>query len=228
VNPIRVNIGSGFNGLNGWINLDNSIVARISKVKGLVRTLVRLRLLPDKYKKRTWPEIQIHDCRKGLPFRDNEVDAIYSSHFFEHVYRHEALFILQECFRTLRRGGTIRVALPDVKKIAWAYVHGETEALNTRKLRDDAVPFGLCDFFVMQFYPVELNGSEPPSFVKRLQEVALARHKWMYDAETFSTMMSRAGFKSIQEMRCGQSKIKDAKLLDHKPETSFFLEAEKH
>lgn len=228
MNTIRVNIGSGFNGLAGWVNLDNSVVARISKVKGAIKILVRLGLLPGEYANRAWPEIRIHDCRKGLPFEDNEIDAIYSSHFFEHVYRHEALFILQECFRTLKAGGTIRVALPDVGKIATAYVNGELETLKTRGLNDDIVPFGPCDFFVMQFFPVEMNGSKTPGFIKRVQEVALARHKWMYDAETFAALIGHAGFKDIAEMTHGQSKIEDAKLLDCKPETSFYLEAEKH
>jgi hypothetical protein len=196
-------------------------------VKAIIRILVRFGLLPEKYRERKWPEIKIHDCRKGLPFKNGEVEVIYSSHFFEHVHRHEAFFILKDCFRTLKWGGTIRIALPDVKKIVWAYVNGDMSTLRTRDLTDDMVPFGLCDFLMMQFYPVELNESRPPGFIRKLQEVALARHKWMYDAHTFTTMMERAGFSAIEEKECGESRIEEAALLDLKPETTFYLEADK-
>lgn len=46
---LKVNLGSGFQGLPDWVNLDNSIVARASRVPGLIPLLVRLRLLPAGY-----------------------------------------------------------------------------------------------------------------------------------------------------------------------------------
>lgn len=223
----RVNIGSGFNGLEGWINLDNSVVARLSKIGVVIKCLVRIGLLPMRYRARKWPPIKTHDCRKGLPFENGTVDVIYSSHFFEHVYRSEALFILRECERSLKKGGIMRVVLPDVKKITRAYLNKGLDILNRTEQVDKVVPFGLCDYFVMQFYPAELNGAETPSVVTKIQERALARHKWMYDSHTFAQLMAHAGFDQVVEMECGQSKIEEAGILDQKAETSFFLETEK-
>jgi ubiquinone/menaquinone biosynthesis C-methylase UbiE len=53
----------------------------------------------------------VADIEKGLPFVPNDcVDAIYSSHFFEHVENLEGL--MAECFRVLRREGRMEVRVP--------------------------------------------------------------------------------------------------------------------
>jgi SAM-dependent methyltransferase len=53
----------------------------------------------------------VADIEKGLPFVPDEcVDAIYSSHFFEHVDNLELL--MAECFRVLRREGRMEVRVP--------------------------------------------------------------------------------------------------------------------
>ena len=45
------------------------------------------------------------DLTKRLPFDDGSVDAVYSSHLFEHIYYSDAEAILQECHRVLKPGG---------------------------------------------------------------------------------------------------------------------------
>ena len=64
------------------------------------------------------PHIVRQDLTKPLPFADGSVDAVYSSHFFEHIYYSDAEAILKECFRVLKPGGVLRLALPDGE--AWA------------------------------------------------------------------------------------------------------------
>ncbi len=53
------------------------------------------------------------DVRAGLPFPDDSMDLIYSSHMLEHVYVDEAVCILKEWYRVLAPGGYIRLTLPD-------------------------------------------------------------------------------------------------------------------
>ena len=117
--------------------------------------------------------------------------------------------------------------MPDVKKLVLAYIKEDLETIRTRDLKDRSVPFTHCDFFVMQFYPFEINYSRPPGLITRFQEAFIARHKWMYDVESFSYLMTKAGFRDICEMECGDSEISDAQYLDMKPEISCFLEAKK-
>jgi predicted SAM-dependent methyltransferase len=52
---------------------------------------------------------------------DESVDLIYACHVLEHFGRHEIDQVLQEWFRVLRRGGILRLAVPDFEAVASLY-----------------------------------------------------------------------------------------------------------
>lgn len=54
---------------------------------------------------------------KPLPYADNTVSGIYSSHTIEHVSMQEALQFLDECRRILVPGGRIRVVIPVLERL---------------------------------------------------------------------------------------------------------------
>lgn len=54
---------------------------------------------------------------------------VYHSHLLEHFSRHNALNFAQECYRVLKPGGIIRVAVPDLERIARMYLHSLEKAL---------------------------------------------------------------------------------------------------
>lgn len=56
-----------------------------------------------------------------LPFEDNSFKGIYSSHCFEHLTEQEITKILEELYRVLESGGTIRVVVPDMGAMFDAY-----------------------------------------------------------------------------------------------------------
>lgn len=64
------------------------------------------------------------DLRKPLPVDDNSVDFIFTEHFIEHLTRPEAVKFLQECFRALKPGGTLRISTPDLEYIMDQYFSG--------------------------------------------------------------------------------------------------------
>ncbi|MBV9574077.1 MAG: methyltransferase domain-containing protein [Acidobacteriales bacterium] len=69
-----------------------------------------------------WPkDVQRCDVRKGLPFPSGSVTYIYSSHTFEHFSYSESLKIAKECFRALKTGGIIRIAVPDLELLVRDY-----------------------------------------------------------------------------------------------------------
>jgi predicted SAM-dependent methyltransferase len=105
VAELKVNIGCGTSGIEGWVNIDNSPSILLSRLP-LGRRIFRT---PD------WPrDVRRADVRKRLPFPDSSVSCIYSSHTFEHFTYEESLAVARECFRVLRPGGILRIVVPDL------------------------------------------------------------------------------------------------------------------
>ena len=67
-------------------------------------------------------EVQIHDLLTPLLFPNNFADAIYCSHFLEHLDIEMADKFLGECLRCLKPGGIFRVVVPDFERMAKDYL----------------------------------------------------------------------------------------------------------
>jgi SAM-dependent methyltransferase len=110
---IKINIGSGLSGIEGWHNLDNSPTIPLSRIPLLNRLL----------KTPPWPrDVQRYDVRKGLRFAGGSVRYIYSSHAFEHFTAAESLAVTKECFRVLTPNGILRIVVPDLALIVQEYL----------------------------------------------------------------------------------------------------------
>ena len=60
----------------------------------------------------------IHDLTKfPYPFKDESVDAIYASHFVEHLDGTERMKFFNECYRILKPGGIMRLLHPYYKSV---------------------------------------------------------------------------------------------------------------
>jgi SAM-dependent methyltransferase len=66
--------------------------------------------------------LRLADLRRGIPFPDASFDAVYHSHFLEHLDRPAASRFLRECLRVLRPGGVMRVVVPDLEVRAREYL----------------------------------------------------------------------------------------------------------
>ena len=55
----------------------------------------------------------VWDCDRGLPFADDSLEFVNADNSLEHV-KHP-YFVLQECHRCLRPGGTMRLVVPNVQ-----------------------------------------------------------------------------------------------------------------
>lgn len=60
----------------------------------------------------------------GTTFADNSVEEIYASHCLEHLGHWQARDLIREWCRVLKPGGRLRVAVPDMRKIFFAYTQG--------------------------------------------------------------------------------------------------------
>jgi SAM-dependent methyltransferase len=67
-------------------------------------------------------DVEAHDLRTPLPFLDNFADAIYCSHFLEHLDFEMADKFLSECLRCLKPSGILRIVVPDFERMAKDYL----------------------------------------------------------------------------------------------------------
>ncbi len=67
-------------------------------------------------------EVIRHDLSQSLPFEDASCDVVYHSAVIEHMRRTDVLPFLRECHRVLKRGGLIRIAVPDLEKLCQLYL----------------------------------------------------------------------------------------------------------
>jgi SAM-dependent methyltransferase len=223
---LKVNIASGYLALPGWINYDNSIVAKIAQFPPILKLAIKFNLLPGEYLNYLGKKIKIRDCRKKMPLINNSVDFIYTSHFLEHLQRYETFRVLKDSFRVLKSGGVIRIVVPDVKKLIKLYLTKDYSQLSLGA-NDERIEFRGADFLSLHFYPFENNKIKSPGILQRIQENFLKRHSWMYDFESMQNLLKKAGFINIAEKNAGESILTEVKQLDHHPEISLFIEAEK-
>ena len=66
------------------------------------------------------------DLRKGLPFPDQSISKIYSSHFFEHLSFKEGQKFLDDCLRVLFPGGTFSICVPNARIYIEAYLKSDS------------------------------------------------------------------------------------------------------
>lgn len=172
---LRVNIGCGTSAPVGWYNIDNSptiLLSRIPAASRLFRTTL-------------WPQnVHRHDVLKGLPFGDETVDFIYSSHSFEHFTYQQSLALTKDCFRVLKRQGILRVVVPDLEQIVRDYLA-------------DPAPMASHRFIGRLLLGHTWRDLLHPG----------AHHSQMFDARSLSATLQKAGFAVPRTRGFGDSDI---------------------
>tara|TARA_B100001063_G_scaffold246053_1_gene283781 strand:+ start:1940 stop:2308 length:369 start_codon:yes stop_codon:yes gene_type:complete len=69
--------------------------------------------------------IQYADATKRIPLPLNSVEAIYTSHMFDHLSREGAKSFLYEAKKILKTDGVLRVSIPDLKIYLEKYLINE-------------------------------------------------------------------------------------------------------
>ena len=131
---VKVNLGSGLSVAPGWINVDASLNVFFAKYpKPILKMLYKMSGFNQWYSQEEYcntleNSIFIHhDIKYGIPFPDESIDYIYSSHLLEHLYRKNAKELLEEARRKLRKGGVIRTCVPNLEYVVNLYQHGDKE-----------------------------------------------------------------------------------------------------
>jgi predicted SAM-dependent methyltransferase len=141
---LKVQIGSGLHYLEGFINIDANFQRKVD---------------------------YLLDVRVGLPFPENSLDFIFSSHMLEHLHIDEAISLLRECRRVLMPGGYMRLMLPDFE-FALRIVNGQESSEYPRRFGSrlgQAINFLFCD----------------------------GQHKYAYTTEVMYELGAQTGFSSV-------------------------------
>lgn len=197
-----LNIGCGSHSAPGWTNLDNSPNARLSKIPYARTILYKIGILSKQHYDVKWPDnLIIQDLSKKLPFKDNELEYVFSSHCLEHLSFDNAIEVLKEIKRVLVPGGIVRIVLPDLK------------------------------FYIDKYLAEKEEGNQlaADNFVKNLHFISKGRdpHLWMYDVQSITKRLKDLDFKNVMERTFKKGDCMDVDILDNRPNDSLFIEATK-
>ncbi len=95
MNGRKLNFGCGARFADSWVNIDfHSNDRRVQRVNLL----------------------------NGLPFDSGSFEVVYSSHALEHFTREQGRFLIREAHRVLRKGGILRIVVPDLEESCREYL----------------------------------------------------------------------------------------------------------
>lgn len=116
----KLNLGCGTSYHDDWVNVDFS---------------------------ETGEGVIAHNLLNGIPFDENEFDVVYHSHVLEHFPKDKAGSFIKECFRVLKPGGIIRVAVPDLEQLVRLYLENFEKALNGDESAEKNYDWLLCEIY---------------------------------------------------------------------------------
>jgi len=210
---MRVNVGCGQTPTVGWLNYDNSISLLLARIPGLSALLSQTGVLGDQQRRfiefARSCRIRYANAVRHIPLASGSVEVLYSSHMIEHLDRTEVVSFLTEARRVLSSGGVIRIACPDLRRKAEAYLTS-----------------GDADAFVESLH---ICRPRPRTLVRRLCFLLVGprHHQWMYNGESLCRLLLSVGFTDVSIVSAGRSRLPDLGSLDLKErvEESIYVEA---
>lgn len=199
---VKINLGCGLAVAPQWINIDGSLNALVANLpKFFHKIAYQLTGARSYYSEEEYCRLLghhafvHHDLSFGIPFKDNTVSFVYSSHFLEHLFLKDAELLLKESWRVLKSGGIVRITVPNLAYAIKLYERGYKKEM-------------------LENY-----------FFEKDDSCYYARHKYMYDYSLLSEVLERAGFQGIHQCSFQEGSVPDLKILDQRSEESLFVEA---
>lgn len=208
---VMLNVASGVFVMDDYINIDNSPFLMLAPYYSFLKFFLK-----KKHRDRVNEFVQARkkttliraDCREPLPFEESSVDHIFCSHFLEHMYRDDAVKVLDGFFRILKNDGTLHVVVPDIA----VYV-------NNYNAKQDADDF---------MESTTLSWPKRPSLLFRLFSSVGGfglTHLWMYDKRSLSKLLVEAGFTLVAQQEVPSPTIESYKMVEGIQDVSLHLAA---
>ncbi len=139
------------------------------------------------------PDI-LADITRHIPLENNSVDLIFSRATLEHLTYYELINHFLECHRLIKKGGFVRMTVPDLDIMIDNYLKKE-ENLEKAKLES------------------EISNSEP---IENHTDLFISRllyhdHYYLHNYDTLSRALKKTGFTNIKKVNAGQTQISEIK-----------------
>ena len=146
------------------------------------------------------------DIRDGLPLESDAVDYVVAIHALPEVPYDDLVPVLEELRRVLKRGGVLRLALPDLEKGMAAYQRGER------------------DYFLVPDEEWDDLGSK-----LIVQLVWYGYSRTLFVAGFVEELLRKSGFEQVRHLAYRQtaSHFPEIVELDNRERESLFVEATK-
>jgi predicted SAM-dependent methyltransferase len=193
---LKLNIGCGTSGIPGWCNIDNSPTIPLSRIPFGQRV----------FRTPAWPrDVRRVNVVRGLPFANNSVRYIYSSHLLQSLTYDQSLELLKEGLRVLQSGGVLRIVVPDLERVVKEYL-------------DDPRP--LASHHLLK--RLSIKTSTTRALLGRAQG-----YEQMFDSRSLSHLFLEAGFTNPEVCGFKRSRIPDidAVELEQRKGESLYVEA---
>lgn len=170
----KLHLGCGLHHLDDWLNSDLS-----PRSKAVV----------------------VVDVTKRFPFVDETFDYVFSEHMIEHLSYAEGRHMLDECFRVLRPGGTLRLSTPDLSFLISLY--GEEKSM-------------LQDHYIRWVTEKFIDGAPAceDTFVIN-NFVRNWGHTFIYDEKTLRSSLEKSKFTGIVRCNLNESVHQDLRNLEN-------------
>lgn len=150
--PIKIELGSSQKRMEGWITMDLDPQSDLCM-----------------------------DLSQPLPFPDNCVEEIYSSHLFEHFsFPYPMLNLLSECYRILKPGGFFKIAVPNARIYIESYQNPE-----------QFDPQKYCLYTPAYHYHSKID------FINYIAYMD-GHHRYLFDEENLPKVIAHGGFENVK------------------------------
>lgn len=138
------------------------------------------------------PDI-LADITRHIPLKDSSVDLIFSRATLEHLTYKELINHFLECHRLIKKGGFIRMSVPDMDIMINNYINKQEDLEKAKREDEISIDSMPCENHTDLF----------------IQRVLYHDHYYLHNFDTLSRALKKTGFTNIKRVNPGQTPLSD-------------------
>ncbi len=123
------------------------------------------------------PRVIGHNLLKGIPFSNDAFELVYHSHVLEHFSKQDGEKFIKECFRVLKPGGIIRIAIPNLEEIALNYLFFLKQAWDNPEDKESKLNY---QWMMLELYDQTVRSSFGGEMLKYLSQDIIENEEFVF------------------------------------------------